>query len=99
MGDATQYVFDANAFVWATNKDHSNAIDQHGRVIFNWLLSFLIYSVIAVMLLVILIGVPLLWLLGVLHLVFTILGAVRANEGRLWAYPLSINFFRVTDYR
>ncbi|MBP1638338.1 MAG: hypothetical protein H6Q18_1127, partial [Bacteroidetes bacterium] len=30
---------------------------------------------------------------GILDLVFTIIGAVKANNGEVWNYPLSIRFF------
>jgi len=33
-------------------------------------------------------------LVGILMLVFPIIGAVKANEGKVWKYPLSIPFFK-----
>jgi hypothetical protein len=59
----------------------------------NWYISFLIYSVISGILLVVLIGWPMGLILGVLSMVFPIIGALRASEGRIWPYPLSIQFF------
>ena len=41
----------------------------------------------------VLVGFPLLGILGVLSIVFPIIGAVKANEGTVWTYPLSIKFF------
>ena len=41
----------------------------------------------------ILIGIPLLILLGVLCVVFPIIGAIKANDGIAWPYPGSYRFF------
>ena len=31
--------------------------------------------------------------LGLLCLIFPIIGAIKANDGEVWPYPLSIRFF------
>ena len=38
------------------------------------------------------IGIPLLLAVLVLTIVFPIIGGVKANNGELWRYPLSIQF-------
>ena len=53
----------------------------------------MIYTGIGILLLFVLIGAPLLWALGVCSIVFPIVAALKANEGRFWKYPLSIQFF------
>lgn len=79
--------------MWATNKDQFPEVDQHGRVIFNWMVSALIYGAIFFVLIFLLIGFPLLIALGICAIVFPIIGAIKANEGALWRYPGSIRFF------
>ncbi|MFM7057748.1 MAG: DUF4870 domain-containing protein [Planctomycetota bacterium] len=79
--------------MWLLSRDKSVMADRHGRVIVNWYISFLIYSVISAILLVVLIGWPMGLVLGVLSVVFPIIGAWKASEGRVWRYPLSIEFF------
>lgn len=81
--------------MWATNKDKSPVIDQHGKVILNWMISSLIYAVVCAILIFVVIGIFGLIALGIMNLVFVILGGVKANAGTLWAYPLSIKFFTV----
>ena len=68
-------------------------LDSHGKVIANWVISALIYGFVFVMLSFILIGIPLLWLLGFLSLIFPIIAAIKASNGELWPYPLSFTFF------
>ena len=83
--------------MWATNKDKSSEIDQHGRVIINWLISALIYAVIGFVLIFVVIGIFALLALAIASIVFSIVGAVKANENKLWAYPLSIKFLSVSE--
>jgi uncharacterized protein len=39
------------------------------------------------------IGLPMLLTLIVVAIVFPIIGAIKANDGEVWKYPLSIPFF------
>lgn len=62
-------------------------------MVLNWILSSLIYAVVFSILIFVLIGIPLLWALALLFLIFPIIGAIKANDGIVWPYPLSIRFF------
>lgn len=80
--------------MWATNKEDSAEIDAHGKNIMNWMLSALIYGVICAILTVVYVGTLGLFALGFCNLAFVIIGAVKANNGQIWKYPLSIRFFK-----
>ena len=79
--------------LWQIKKNELPGIDAHGKVVANWIISALIYGVISGMLVFVLVGFPLLGILGLLTLIFPIIGAIKANEGELWVYPLSIRVF------
>jgi uncharacterized Tic20 family protein len=79
--------------LWQVKKNELPGIDAHGKVVANWLISALIYGVICGMLSFVLIGIPLLMILGLLALIFPIIGAIKANDGVLWNYPLTYRFF------
>lgn len=79
--------------LWLTKKDNSY-IDQHGRTVANWLISYIIYAFVSFLLVFLIIGVPMLIALAVCHVVFAILGGIKAKDGELWQYPLSIKFFK-----
>jgi len=79
--------------LWALGKDKNPQVDQHGKIVLNWLLSSVIYGLVCIPLFFLLIGFLLLPVLGILMIVFPIIGAVKANEGTVWKYPLSIPFF------
>lgn len=81
--------------MWATNKDQSVAVDQHGKSIMNWMISALIYLFLGFILMFVFVGVFIFIAVGILGLVFAIMGAVKANEGTLWDYPLSFKFFTI----
>lgn len=80
--------------MWATNKDQSKLIDRHGKNVLNWTISLLIYFSICFVLCFVLIGIPMIIALFIASLIFTIKGSVRANEGEIYEYPLTIKFFR-----
>ena len=78
--------------IWQMKKEELPALDIHGKIVANWIISALIYGAIFIVLSFVLIGIPLLMVLGVLGIAFPIIGALKANEGHTWKYPLSINF-------
>lgn len=80
--------------MWSTNKDYSKHIDEHGKMIINFMISFFIYFIISFILVFVFIGFFLLIILGICSIVFTIIGAIRANEGRFYRYPLTIDFIK-----
>ncbi len=79
--------------LWQVKKNESQLIDQHGRIVANWLVTAFIAGIVFFMLSFLLIGIPLLILLGVLCIVFPIVGAIKANDGIAWPYPGSYRFF------
>jgi uncharacterized Tic20 family protein len=80
--------------IWQVKKDEMPEVDEHGKNAVNWVLSFLLYALLCVPLVFVIVGIPLLIVLAVLNVVFPIIAAVKANEGRVWRYPLAIPFFK-----
>ena len=81
--------------LWQIKKDDSPIIDQHGRIVVNWILSALIYGLGSALLCIVVIGVPMLIALAIACIAFPIIGGIKANNGEMWPYPLSIGFFPV----
>jgi uncharacterized Tic20 family protein len=79
--------------LWQMKKDEMPEIDEHGRNAVNWVISNIIYLLVCIALCFVFIGFPLLIVLAVLNVVFPAIAAVKANEGRVWKYPLAIPFF------
>ena len=60
----------------------------------NFNLTWLLYGVVAVILAFLLIGIPILIVLGIAYLVLVIIASVRANNGEVYHYPATIRFVR-----
>ncbi len=78
--------------LWQIKKDEIPVLDAHGKMITNWIISSFIYSIISIVLMFVLIGFLTFFALMVMSVVFPIIGAVKANNGELWEYPLTIKF-------
>ena len=78
--------------MWRTRASESEEIDEHGRMIVNAMLSFFCYWITAIILCFVVIGIPLVFVLGIASIAFPIIGAIKADEGVLWRYPLIISF-------
>lgn len=80
--------------LWQTQKDKMPALDAHGKMVANWMISSVIYGFVSAILVFILIGIPLIIALAIVGIVFPIVGAIKANNGELWDYPLTIKFIK-----
>lgn len=79
--------------VWLIKRDVYPFVNDQGKEALNFNISVLIYAVVGVILIfAFLIGIPLLIALGIFWLVVTIMGAIAANRGEPYRYPLSIRF-------
>jgi uncharacterized Tic20 family protein len=76
--------------VWLIKRGESSEIDAHGKEALNFQISMLIYNLVAGVLCLLLIGFALLAILHILNVVFVILAAVKASEGQMYRYPLTI---------
>jgi uncharacterized Tic20 family protein len=76
--------------VWLIKRADSPEIDEHGKEALNFQISMLIYNVVAGILCLILIGFVLLAILHVVNVVFVIIAAMRASEGQMYRYPLTL---------
>lgn len=80
--------------IWLAKKDSSIFIDKHGRESLNFQISVYLYHLI--------LG-PIFWIIGLswfanagleaFVIVFVIIAAIRASEGRYFRYPLTLRFF------
>jgi uncharacterized Tic20 family protein len=80
--------------IWQMKKTDLPEIDAHGKVVVNWIISLVIYWIVCLLLAFMFIGVPLLFVLAALCVIFPIVGGIKANNGEVWKYPLSIQFLK-----
>lgn len=84
----------APIILWQTQKDKMPALDAHGKMVANWLISSLIYFAVSFVLTFVLIGILGFIALGLMSVIFPIIGGIKANNGELWEYPLTIKFLK-----
>jgi uncharacterized protein len=80
--------------VWLAKRGDSPEIDGHGKESLNFQISMLIYSLIAGVLCLVLVGFVLLGILHILNLVLVIIASIQASEGKLYRYPISIRLIK-----
>ncbi len=80
--------------VWLIKGKEDPQIEVHAKAALNFQISMLIYGVAAGALMFVGIGFVLLPAVAIFDLVCVILAAVKASEGQLFKYPLSLNLIK-----
>lgn len=83
--------------VWLMKREDSAFVDQCGRNCLNFKLSVLVYFVISAILAFVGIGFILLGILAVMDIICTIIGIIKASEGTVYRFPLTITFLSTSD--
>jgi uncharacterized Tic20 family protein len=76
--------------VYLAMRKESEYVAANAREALNFHISVLIYSLCCIPLVFILIGIPLLLILGLGSLVLAIIGTVKATDGGCYRYPLTL---------
>lgn len=80
--------------IYIIKRDESPFVRENARNALNFQISLLIYYFIAGILVVLLVGVLFIAALYVINLIFCILAAVAARDGKIYKYPLTIQFLK-----
>ncbi|HWI59076.1 MAG TPA: DUF4870 domain-containing protein [Bacillota bacterium] len=76
--------------VYLAMRKESEYVAANAREALNFHISVYLYGLCCIPLTLILIGVPLLMILGVGSLILAIVGAVKASDGLCYRYPLTL---------
>lgn len=80
--------------VWLLKKDEYPEVDRQGKAALNFQLSLTIYSIIAGILVIVLVGFVLLGAIFLFGLIMTIVASVKSSNGERFEYPLTINLIQ-----
>lgn len=80
--------------VWLVKKDQIASVDAHGKESLNFHLSLFIYYIVCALLMIVVVGIPLLIALAIFNLVMIIVASIKASNGELYRYPLTIRFIK-----
>jgi uncharacterized protein len=69
-------------------------VRAHAVESLNFNLSWLLYGIVGVILIIIGIGILILLALGIAYVVLVVIASIRANNGEFFRYPLTIRFVR-----
>jgi len=76
--------------VYLAMRKESEYVASNAREALNFHISVLIYAVCCIPLVFVLIGVPLLLVLGLGSLVLAIIATIKASDGQCYRYPLTL---------
>ena len=79
---------------WLSRRDESTWVNENGKASLNFQLSILLYTVLALPLCLIIIGIPLVILLGTLKIICIVIASIKASKGEEFKYPLAIPFIQ-----
>ncbi len=86
--------------MWLVKKEDSSYLDDHGREALNFELSILLYGILLIPISIITLGIGAVlyvpW--AIVGIVAPICGAVAANKGRFYRYPMCVRFVPARNY-
>jgi uncharacterized Tic20 family protein len=80
--------------VYLATRRESEYLAQNAREALNFHISIYIYAFFCILLAFIVIGIPMLILLGLFSLIMAIVATVKASDGGCYRYPLSLRLVR-----
>src|SRR5580765_244549 len=66
--------------LWQTQKEKIPALDAHGKMVVNWMISCTIYAIASFVLMIVLVGFLTIFAVGIMGIVFPIIGGIKANN-------------------
>ena len=81
----------APLIIWLIKKDESQFVAYHAKESLNFQITM---CVIVIILFITIVGILLLWVVGIISLVLVVVATIRASEGKLYRYPLSVRLIK-----
>jgi uncharacterized Tic20 family protein len=80
--------------IWSMKKQEMPMVDEHGKEVINFQISITIWILLSGLLIILLVGIPMLIVLVLLQVILVIVGALKADNGELYKYPLTVRFIK-----
>ncbi|WP_294432642.1 DUF4870 domain-containing protein [uncultured Victivallis sp.] len=84
----------APLILWLLKRKESAFLDEVGKEVVNFQISLIVYSFVCGLLLFVVIGFPLLAMLGIWALILIVLATKKASEGRVFRFPWIFRLIR-----
>lgn len=79
---------------WILKKDQMPLVDTNGKEALNFQINVSIYAILATILVLVLIGIPLLFMIAFANLILIIMASVKTSEGTPYRYPLTFRLIK-----
>lgn len=80
--------------VYSIKRTEYDFVDDQGKESLNFQITMTIAILIASLLMFVLVGFVLLPIIGIYAIVYTIVGAIKANNGEFFRYPITYRFIK-----
>lgn len=80
--------------IWMMKKDQSWFVNEQGKEALNFQISITIYMLISGVLIMVLIGILLMPIVGLFALIMIVIASLKANQGEMYRYPLTIRLIK-----
>ena len=80
--------------IWLIKKDSDKFVDNQGKEALNFQITVIFAFIVCGLLTIIVIGAFLWPVVGILNLIFCIMGAISASSGKAYKYPISIRLLK-----
>lgn len=80
--------------VWQIKKNQYPIVDDQGKEALNFQITITLAAIVSAILIVVLIGIALLIAVAIASLVFTIIAAIKANNGETYRYPFCLRLIK-----
>jgi uncharacterized protein len=81
----------APLIIYLVKKDESAFVAAHAKESLNFQITI---ALVTILLVISLVGVLLLWLVGIINLILVIVAAIKASENKLYRYPFTIRLIK-----
>lgn len=81
----------APLIIYLIKKDESKYVSYHAKESLNFQITIML---IVIGLFITVVGILLVWLVGIAALVFVIIATIKANEGKLYKYPFTLRLIK-----
>ena len=76
--------------IWLVKKESSPLVNDQGKESLNFQITILIGYAVCIPLVLLLIGIPAMAAIFLFHVIFSIVAAIKAYEGRAYRYPCTL---------
>ncbi len=80
--------------LWLMKKEEDPFVDECGKESLNFQISMTIYMIVSGILVLLVVGIFMLMILMIVNIVYTIIAAIQASEGKNYTYPFTIRFIK-----